>query len=80
MVWWWVVAFVAAAVVSYSLAPKPPEQRPPAVRDVEVPTAEAGKPIPVVFGTILLKSPNIVWYGDLKYKAIKKKSGGGGKK
>jgi hypothetical protein len=79
MVWWWVVAFVAAAVVSYSLAPKAPEQKPPAVRDVEVPTAEAGKPLTVVFGTVLLKSPNIVWYGDLKYKAIKKKQKGGKK-
>jgi hypothetical protein len=42
MVWWWVVAFVVAAVVSYSVAPKAPEPKPPAMKDVEVPTAEAG--------------------------------------
>jgi hypothetical protein len=79
MVWWWVVAFVAAAVVCYYFAPQAPEQKTPPVRDVEVPTAEAGKPLTVVFGTVLLKSPNIVWYGDLKYKAIKKKQKGGKK-
>lgn len=79
MVWWYVVAFVAAVVVAYSMAPRTPEPKPPTLKDVDVPTAEAGRPIPVVFGSYVVKSPNIVWYGDLAYKAIKAK-GGGGKK
>ena len=37
------------------------------------PTAEEGRAIPVVFGTVLLKGGNITWYGDLKATAIKQK-------
>jgi hypothetical protein len=41
----------------------------------EVPTAEEGRPIPVLFGTRRLSSPNVVWYGDLKIVPITKKVG-----
>lgn len=78
MVWWYVIVFIVAIVVSYALAPRPPEPTPPAVKEVSnIPTAEAGRAIPVVFGTYVVKASNIVWYGDLKYIPVKKKSGGG---
>lgn len=78
MVWWFIVVFIVAVVVSYAMAPRAPEPIPPSVREVSnVPTAEAGRPIPVIFGTYVVKSSNIVWYGDLAYKPIKKKSKGG---
>ena len=32
--------------------------------------------MPVVFGTVWLRSPNVLWYGDLRAEPIKK----GGKK
>jgi len=35
------------------------------------PTAEAGREIPVVFGTMTVQSLNVLWYGDktmLTYK------------
>lgn len=48
-----------------------PEPRPASLEDVEAPTADQGRAIPVVFGTMVVKAPNIVWYGDLKYRQVK---------
>lgn len=56
---------------SYALAPKVPEQKPPNLADIETPTAEQGRPIPVIFGTVTTKSPNVVWYGDLYYEPVR---------
>lgn len=70
-----VVAFVAAIVVSYAMIPKPQNAKPAGLGDLQVPTAEEGREIPVLFGTKDIKSPNVVWYGHLRTLAIKKKSG-----
>lgn len=67
MPFWWLIQLVVAvalAVISYALAPKPKKQKPPATRDLDDPTAEAGRPIPVVFGTINVKSGNILYFTD----------------
>jgi hypothetical protein len=78
MVWWFVVVLVIAVVAAcYAVSPKAPEPVPPTLKDIQAPTAEQGRPIPVVFGTYLVKSPNVVWYGDLGYEEVR--SDGGGK-
>ncbi len=41
------------------------------VGNFDVPTAEEGKTIPVVFGTILVKDANVLDYFDPKTKEIK---------
>lgn len=51
-------------VIAYALAPKPKRDQPDATRDLDNPTAETGRPVPVVFGTITVKSANVLWYGD----------------
>jgi len=33
--------------------------------DIQAPTVEEGRTIPVIWGTVHLNSPNVVWYGDL---------------
>lgn len=66
---------VAAFVISYALAPKPPAPKPPELSDLQAPTAEEGKPIPVVFGDTWIKGSNVVWYGDLRTTPIVKKAG-----
>ena len=48
------------------------------VSEADVPTAELGKDICVVFGTILVKDSNVIDYFDPKTSEIK--SEGGGKK
>jgi len=56
------IAMFAVAVYSVMNAPKAPDAT---VQTADAPTASEGRPIPVVFGTVLIRDPNIVWYGDL---------------
>lgn len=64
--------------LSALLAPKPkaPSVTKYGLGDFDAPTAQDGKPVPVVFGTRWITGPNVLWYGDLKTVAIKKKGGG----
>jgi hypothetical protein len=55
---------LALSVIAYLLMPKPKQAKPEAAKDMDNPVAEAGKPIPVVFGTMTVKGLNILWYGD----------------
>lgn len=75
MVWWFIAVFVVALVAVYSAMPKPQSAKPPGLGDINAPTAEEGREIPVLFGTKDLTGPNVVGYGDLKTKAIRKKAG-----
>ncbi len=64
----WVLIQIAIAVaflvLSVALAPKAKKQKPSATRDLENPTSEAGRPIPVVFGTLTVKGVNSLWTGE----------------
>lgn len=75
MAWLYALAFVVSLVVTYSMMPKPQTQPPRGLGDVKVPTAEEGREIPVLFGTRDIDGPNIVWYGDFRVLAVKKKGG-----
>lgn len=55
---------LAIAAVGFILTPQPKRTKPPEAQDLEAPTAEAGRPIPVVFGSITVRGANILWYGD----------------
>lgn len=68
--WVYLVIAIVVAIAAYAMAPRPPEPTPPMLKDIDVPTAEEGRPVPVVFGTMVVKSPNIVWYGDLGYLPV----------
>lgn len=66
MAWFlWLLVGLVLQVVSYILTPRPKGPKPDATRDLEAPTADAGRPIPVVFGTLTVKSPNCLWYGEI---------------
>jgi hypothetical protein len=73
--WTMIAIWVALTAVSFLLRPKPDNNKPKPVTNLELPTAEIGREIPVLFGTRPIKNQNIVWYGDLKTRAIKSKSG-----
>lgn len=62
---------LAISIISYLIMPKPKAPKPEAAKDLEDPTAEAGRPIPVVFGTMTVKGLNVLWFGD-KSKVTKK--------
>ena len=67
---------VALQIIGFLLAPKPKQEKPPAARDMDNPTADAGRPIPVIFGTDTTKGLNYLWYGEKTLRDYKKKSGG----
>jgi len=66
---------VALAFISYLLAPKPEKPKAHSLKDFDIPSVDPSKEIVVIFGTGWLKDPNVTWYGDLRTKAIKTKSG-----
>lgn len=73
---WFVPILVSflLSVVSYLLAPKPKQPKPQAAKDMDDPTAEAGRPIPVPFGTILIKGVNIIWFGEKRTRTYQVKA------
>ena len=73
--WNYIAKLLFVALLSYALRPRPQLQPPATLEEIESPTAEDGRPIPVVFGRRRLTSPNVVWYGDLKTKATYEKGG-----
>ena len=70
----YIATLVISTAVSYALAPKPEKPKPAELDDFQFPTAEEGRSIPVVFGTVRITGANVIWYGDLNSSAIK---GGG---
>jgi len=69
-----IVIMIVSAYISAALAPKPPPPKPASLSDFEVPSAEEGRPIGVVFGNYLIKAPTLAWYGDLSTEKIKTKT------
>lgn len=70
----YIVVLIISTAISYAMMPKPPAAQPPSeISDFDVPTAEEGRPIPVVFGTVKIKGANVLWYGDLRSSPITKR-------
>lgn len=60
---WAQLAFaIVMAVISYALQPRPKMPVPAAATEMDNPTASAGTPLPVVFGTMTVKSANFLGY------------------
>jgi hypothetical protein len=76
--WLWVIVYVAMALVSVLLRPKQkmPDVKPGTIGDKDLPIASQSSPVPVVWGTVWLTQPNVVWYGDPAISAIRRSSGG----
>lgn len=73
----WLILAAAVAVsiaVSILLRPKSKTPKPDAAKDLEDPTAEAGRPVPVVFGTMTIKGLNVLWFGDKSLRTYKVKA------
>lgn len=65
---------VGLQIIGYLLTPKPKAAQPNEAKDLENPTAEGGRPIPVVFGEMEVTGLNIVWFGEKKNKVYKVKA------
>lgn len=70
---------IAISVIAYVIMPKPKPPKPEAAKDMDDPTAEAGRPIPVIFGSVLIKGGNVLWFGEKRIHTYKVSAGGGKK-
>lgn len=77
MIFNWIIQFfvyLALTAVAYVLMPKPKTPS-SAVREPELPTAEAGRTIMKVWGSPLIKSPNVLHYTDKSTRTYEVKAG-----
>ncbi len=56
------VISLAIEVVAYLIEPKPQTY----IAEEKAPTADAGRPIPWVFGEVQIQDTNILWVGELQ--------------
>lgn len=75
MLWWVTLLIYAGTVVLSGLLQKAPKVKASSLGDMQIPTAEEGRSLPVIWGTCCLKAPNVVYYGDYRVRAIKKSMG-----
>ena len=71
--WTNLIIGLVLALVTYLMRPKPEPPKPTALKDVNVPVTKEGTEIGVVYGTVWIDSPQIVWYGDYKTTPVKTK-------
>ena len=57
------------------LVPKAVEPPPQEFDGSGVPTAEEGRPLGIIFGTVRVENANVVWYGDVSYEEIESDGG-----
>lgn len=73
MPWAQILIWVVTTIVDLLFGPREQQNKPQPQTQEGFPEAEAGTTIPKVFGTRLLNSPNVVWWGDVQAVAIKEK-------
>ena len=69
------LVYGALFVISDLLRPKPELEnaKPVGLGDFRFPTATEDRPIPMLWGTVRIEGPNVVWWGDLVQEAITEK-------
>lgn len=73
--WVQIGLFVASLIISYLTRPSVKFTNPKPGNVEATAIADSGADIPVLFGSRWISGQNIVWWGDTKSKAIKKKGG-----
>lgn len=59
---WNIILGLALLIIGYLIMPK--QKQKTEISELEAPTADAGKPWPVMFGEVTIKSGNYLWWGD----------------
>lgn len=70
-----IIVSVLLTLASAMLAPKPPAPKPPGVDQLELPTADEGGPIPVIFGRVRMSQMNVVAAYGPRTRDVKTKTG-----
>lgn len=70
--WSFLLTFFISTLLGELLRPKPKfnTPSPSALGEFQMPTAEYGRALPVIYGKCWMKAPNVVWHGDLRVEAI----------
>jgi len=71
----YIAILIISAFISAAMIPKPEVPKPAELADFDAPTAEEGRPVPVVFGTVRITGANVLWFGQLYNEAIQKSGG-----
>jgi hypothetical protein len=74
MFWLVLLLFIATTVIGELLKPKGQKPTAGALGDFNFPTAQEGRAIPYVCGTVKIGGGNTVWWGDLKVVPLKKRA------
>ncbi len=72
---WTFIYYLALTLLTIALQPRPEKPKAASVEDFEVPTADENRSRPVLYGLDDITGPNVIYYGHLKVKKIKKRSG-----
>jgi hypothetical protein len=71
--WWYIALFIVSYAIVYATRPNVEAPKAAGIDEFQLPTADADREIPVLFGTKDLNGPNVVFYGHLRVTAITKK-------
>lgn len=66
--------FAIQIVASFLVAALAAKPKGPEVQTADLPVAEDGKPVPVIFGDVWIDGSNILWFGDQDQTPIKRKA------
>jgi len=71
----YLLVYAAAFVLAELFKPKPDleDARPAGLGDFNFPTATEGRAVPLLWGTVDITAPNVIWYGDLRTDRIREK-------
>ena len=72
--WNFVIQLVIMAAIAYFTMPKPKQpqkMKPISLEQFDIPTAEEGRPVQVLFGKKFVAAPNVVWFGHLRSVPVK---------
>lgn len=69
-----VLIVIALAAVLMMPHPKSQNQPPPGFGDIQVPQAQEGANIPVLFGTKMISGQNVTWDGDYRTVPVQSSS------
>ena len=78
MSWWWIFGLGIDIILTTRWMSKKPKEANDIPTPMTAPTVQEGVNIPVLFGSRMIKSPMIAWWGDVDI--VKVEVPGGGKK
>jgi concanavalin A-like lectin/glucanase superfamily protein/uncharacterized protein DUF2793/putative tail protein len=72
--WVQILYWIVATIITIVLTPKPAAPKPASLEDLDLPTAEENRDLPVIFGRVRVTGLNITWHGNFGTNKIKKSS------